>query len=319
MQDIINKQRIIYGAMGLGGAWNNKNSLTPEDISEAKRAIQTALDCGITFFDLADIYKGGKSELVFGEYLKEHPSLRENIIIQSKVGICLNATPFGSIYDFSYKHIIESVNNILKRLRTDYLDILLLHRPDALMDRDELRRAIDELFAQGKIRALGVSNMDYHQIELIEAYTGRKIVANQLELSLKKCDFVSSSVGFNNPIGLSHDFPIGTIEHAILNNINLQAWSPLARGLYTGAPLSNDTPERVLKTKEIVNRIAKDKNVSPEGVVLAWLMKHPAKISPVIGSKNPERIKKCMDALKVELTRTEWYELLVASKGVRMP
>ncbi|HKL98337.1 MAG TPA: aldo/keto reductase [Mobilitalea sp.] len=316
---ILPEQYLIYGTMGLGGEWNDTTQLTKAHLEEAKAAIDTALECGITYFDLADIYRAGKSEKVFGQYLKEKPGIREKMILQSKVGIHLTGAPFGSRFNFSYEHIITAVDGILSRLGTDYLDILLLHRPDPLLDRDEIKQAMDELFAQGKIRALGVSNMDYHQIKLLEAYTGRKIIANQLELSLLKTDFVSSATGFNNATGKNLDFQLGTLEYCMLNNVSLQAWGPLAKGIYTGKPLDENTPETVIKTKEIVERIAKEQKVSSEGVVLAWLMKHPAKINPVIGSKNPERIKKAMDAFKVKLTRDEWYELLVASKGVSMP
>ncbi len=313
------EQYIIYGAMGLGGPWEETFDLTEEQFIEGEKAIETALEEGITFFDLADIYKNGRSEIVFGEYLKKHPDIRENIILQSKVGIHIWGSDFGSRFEFSYKHIIESVDGILERLNTDYLDILLLHRPDPLCDRDELKKAIDELFISGKIRNLGVSNMDYHQMKLIEVYTGRRIVANQLELSLNKTEFVDSAVGFNNPHGKGLDFQLGTLEYCILNNVSLQSWSPLARGIYSGAPLEKDTPKTVLETKKLVAKLAKKYNVSLDAIVLSWLMKHPAKINPVIGTTKPERIKNAMEAFDVDLTRDEWYELLVKSKGVSMP
>lgn len=313
------EQYMIYGVMGVGGEWGDESSITEQQITEGYLAIQTALDCGINFFDLADIYKGGKSEIIFGKFLKDNPDLREKIIVQSKVGIQLTGSTFGSRYNFSYEHITKGVDSILQRLQTDYLDILLLHRPDPLMERDEIKKAIDGLFAQGKIRALGVSNMDYHQIQLVEAYTGRKVVVNQLQLSLRKHEFVSSAVGFNNVGGAGTDFPIGTIEYCILNNISLQSWTPIAKGIYSGATLGDNIPESVLKTKEIVERIAKEQKVPNDAVVLAWLMKHPAKINPVIGSKTPERIKNAMEAFKVQLSRDEWYELLVASLGRAMP
>ncbi|MDF2615185.1 MAG: aldo/keto reductase [Clostridia bacterium] len=313
------EQYIIYGAMGLGGAWEEDTPITEAHIEEAHAALSTALECGISFFDLADIYKAGKSETVFGHYLKENPGMREKIIIQSKVGIRLTGAPFGSRFDFSYSHIIEATDGILKRLNTDYLDILLLHRPDPLMSRDELKRAIDELFNQGKIRALGVSNMDHHQIQLIESYTGRKIVANQLELSLLKTDFVASAVGFNNSVGKNLDFPLGTLEYCMLNDVSLQSWSPLARGIYSKQTIDESTPKTICQTKEILGRIAKNKGTSIDSIVLAWLMKHPSKINPVIGTTKPERIKNAVEAFNVQLTRDEWYELLVASRGQRMP
>jgi len=313
------EQYMIYGVMGLGGEWGDYGLVTEANLEEGRLALDTAIECGITFFDLADIYKDGKSEIVFGHYLNKYPELREKIIIQSKVGILLKGAPFGSRFNYTYDHIINSVDNILSRIGTAYLDILLLHRPDPLMDRHELKSAIDELFAQGKIRALGVSNMDYHQIQLVEAYTCRKVVTNQLQLSLMKTDFVDSTVGFNNSGQRHIDFPIGTMEYCMLNNISIQSWSPVARGAYSGAPVDKDTPETVVKTKAIVERIAKEHNLSADGVVLSWLMKHPAKINPVIGSAKPGRIKNAMDAFDIELTRNEWYELLVASRGISMP
>lgn len=310
---------IIYGGMGLGGEWGKINPLTEIDYEEGRIALDTAIECGINFIDLADIYREGKSELVVGNYLKSKPGLREKLIIQSKVGIHLTGAEFGSRFDFSYKHIISSVDQILERIGTDYLDILLLHRPDPLLDRDEIKKAIDELFDSGKIRDLGVSNMDHHQIQLLEAYTGRKMVANQLELSLLKTDFISSAVGFNNYFSLGTNFPLGTIEHSILKNISLQSWSPIAQGIYTGKKLDKNTPQTVINTKKIVERLAKEKNVSTDAIVIAWLMKHPAKINPVIGSKNPQRIKNAVEAYSVELSRDEWYELVVSSTGKPMP
>lgn len=313
------EQYMIYGVMGLGGDWGDESPVTEANMEEGRLALTAALEEGIKFFDLADIYKDGKSEIVFGQFLKENPELREKIIVQSKVGIQIKGSSFGSRFNYTYNHIIEGVEGILSRINSDYLDILLLHRPDPLMDRHELKRAIDELFDQGKIRALGVSNMDYHQIQLVEAYTGRKVVANQLELSLKKTDFVDGTVGFNNPGGKALDFQLGTMEYCMLNDISLQSWSPLARGIYSGKKLDASTPATVLKTKEIVERIAEVQGLSADGVVLSWLMKHPAKINPVIGSTKPQRIKKAMDALAIDLSRDEWYELLVASRGVSMP
>lgn len=310
---------IIYGGMSLGGEWGNIDPLTKANFEEGRVALETAIESGINFIDLADIYKDGKSELVVGNFLKSKPGLREKLVIQSKVGIHLTGADFGSRFDFTYKHITGSVDQILERIGTDYLDILLLHRPDPLLERDELKKAIDKLFDSGKIRDLGVSNMDYHQIDLLEAYTGRKIVVNQLELSLLKCDFVRSSVGFNNDYSLGSDFPMGTIEHSILNNISLQSWSPIARGIYSGKKLDKNTVQTVINTKKIVERLAEEKNVSADAIVLAWLMKHPAKINPVIGSKNPQRIRNAVEAYSVELSRDEWYELVVSSTGKPMP
>ncbi|MGF7141915.1 putative oxidoreductase [Anaerotaenia torta] len=318
MEKQLPEQYLIYGIMGLGGSWEEDIPVSAQDIELGKTAIDAAIGCGIHYFDLADVYRAGKSDLVFGHYLKENPQIRERIIIQSKAGIRLTGTDFGARFDFSCEHIKNSVEGTLERLGTDYLDVLLLHRPDPLMDGQELKAALDELFLKEKIRALGASNMDYHQMKLIEACTGRRITVNQLELSLSKTDFISSGVGFNNRSGRNLDFPIGTLEYCMMNRVSLQSWGALAKGIYSGRPLDRTLPDTVHKTREIVERIAKDRKVSPEGVVLAWLMKHPAKIKPVIGSTNPKRIKNTTDAFKIQLTRDEWYELLVASRGMQM-
>ncbi|MCF7933529.1 MAG: aldo/keto reductase [Spirochaetia bacterium] len=313
-----NRDHVWYGAMGLGGSsWDAADRLTDRDIAEGAEVLDAVLDLGITRIDLADIYHQGKSELVVGEYLKRHLGLRERLTIQSKVGIRLTGSTFGSRFDFSYDHIISSVDGILERLGTNYLDSLLLHRPDPLMERSEIKDAIDRLFDDKKIRAIGVSNMSKEQIELLELYTGRHMVANQLELSLKKHDFVSSAVGFNNaPIT---DFPIGTIEYCMTHDVALQSWSPLARGVYTGRPADERTPATAGAVTRVVNRIAQEQSVAPEGVVMAWLLRHPAQIEPVIGTTTIPRIRACMQGYDVTLSRDQWYELLVAARGVPMP
>ncbi|MGM0431399.1 MAG: aldo/keto reductase [Spirochaetota bacterium] len=314
----MNKQRIIYGTMGLGDR-QSPAQLTGAEMDLGRKALEAALASGIDFFDTADIYQNGKSEAVLGQFLKEHPGLRKDLTLQSKVGIQTTGTDFGARYNFSYDHITTQIKKILERLGTDYLDILLLHRPDPLLERDELYRAIDQLFSERLIKALGVSNMNRDQIELIRLYTGRRVVANQLELSLHKHQFVSSFVGFNNPGGAGTDFPIGTLEYCMLNDITLQAWSPLAKGLYTGRPLTDPVSPEITHTQETVARMARELHVAPEAVVLAWVMRHPARIEPVIGTTDPLRIRNCMQAREVELSRDQWYELLVSARGERMP
>ncbi|MBC8061020.1 MAG: aldo/keto reductase [Clostridiaceae bacterium] len=304
--------------MGLGGGWN-KNPIEKKDIIEAQEAIEAALEIGINFFDHANIYQFNKSEEVFGEYLKSNKSIRDKIYIQSKVGIILGTEERKGQFDFSYDHIIKEVTGSLERLKTDYLDCLLLHRPDPLMEVKELKATIDYLFKNGMIKNIGVSNMSQHQIKHIAHYIERPIVANQLEMSLYKLDFVNGGVLFNQPGYNSIDFPIGTLEYCNRKGISIQAWSPLARGIYTGKELDKDVPLRVLKTKEMVNRMAEEKGVTGEVIVLAWLMRHPASISPVIGTKNPDRIRATKGASQLVLTRNEWYDLFITSRGEDMP
>lgn len=310
--------RLIYGTMGLGGGWN-KNPIEKKDIIEAQEAIEAAIETGINFFDHANIYQFNKSEEVFGQYLKANPSLRNKIFIQSKVGIVLATEERKAQFDFSYDHIIKEVTGSLKRLKTEYLDCLLLHRPDPLMEVKEVKAAVDYLFKKGMIKNIGVSNMGQHQIKYIAQYIERPIAANQLEMSLYKLDFVTGGILFNQPGYKNIDFPIGTIEYCNRKEISLQGWSPLARGIYTGKELDNEVPLKVIKTKEMVARMAEEKGVTSETIVLSWLMRHPALISPVIGTKNPDRIRATKGACELELTRDEWYDLFITSRGEDMP
>ncbi|WP_207655771.1 aldo/keto reductase [Vallitalea okinawensis] len=318
MSKISKTNRLIYGAMGLGGGWN-RNPIEEKHIKDAEEAIEAALLIGIYRFDHANIYQLGKSEEVFGHYLKRHQNKREELYIQSKVGIQLATEQRKGQYNFSYEHIMDEVTGSLNRLQTTYLDCLILHRPDPLMDGKELKKAIDNLFSSEMVRQIGVSNMSYHQMKLIEMYIERPLVANQLEMSLSKLDWIDATVTFNHSDYPMTDFPIGTIEYAMGNNIEIQAWGALAQGIYTGRILEEGTPEPVFKTKELVNQIASDKGITPEAIVLAWLMRHPGNISPIIGSKNPDRIRACKDAINVQLSRDEWYELFITSRGKNLP
>lgn len=313
----IKPSKIIYGMMGLGGGWDKK-SIEKRDYIEAQYAIEAALEIGINYFDHANIYQFGKSEKVFGQYLNSNKNLRENIIIQSKVGIEIPDNGSEVRYNLSYNYIIDEVSNILKRLNTEYLDCLLLHRPDPLMDSEDISSAINFLFKNGMIRDIGVSNMSYHQIQLIESYIERPIKINQLEMSLLKLDWLNSGVEFNSKNSSSVDFPVGTVEHCMRKGIMIQAWGSMAGGVFTGKNIK-DAPENIVRTSKLINDIALKQEVSPESVVLAWLMKHPAKISPVIGTTNPSRIKAIQYIDEVKLSREEWYELYISSRGNKLP
>jgi len=304
--------RIIYGAMGIGGEWNS-SPLEKKDISEGQEAIEAAIEIGINFFDHANIYRVGKSEEVFGYFLENNSALREKLYIQSKVGID------NGKYNFAYDHIISEVKGSLKRLKTDYMDCLLLHRPDPLMDVKELKAALDYLFNNGMIRAIGVSNMSHHQIEHIQYYIERPIAANQLQMSLAHIDWVSAGVEFNRPDYANTGFPIGTVEYCTRNNISIQAYGALANGFFSGRQLAEDAPQNRINTNNMVAKMALEKEVSREAIVLAWLMRHPANICPVIGTKNPDRIRAVKAAFDLELSREEWYDLFRTSRGVPMP
>lgn len=311
--------RLIYGCMGLGGPWEGREYGTAE-IEQAASAIEAAMGIGITLFDHADIYRSGKSEAVFGEVLSRTTGLRERIQIQTKCGIRLSQPGVEGYYDLGKDAILERVNGSLQRLRTDYIDVLLLHRPDPLMETAEVAAAVGQLMAEGKVRQLGVSNMSGAQIAFLQEQLEVPIVANQLEMSLHRRAWLESTVLVNHDDALGCSFPHGTLEHCVSQGIELQAYGSLAQGRYTGSTPDAPTPADTA-TSALVAQLAEEKGVTPEAVLLGWLMKHPARLSPVLGTSNPARIAACADAPAVAaaMTRTEWYGLWVAARGSRLP
>ena len=305
---------IGYGCMLIGGAWDAP-TVTAETQKQASLLVNTALDCGINFFDHADIYGKGKSEEAFADILRSKPSIREQIYIQSKCGIKLGP-PFTS-YDFSYKHIMSSAEGSLRRMGTDYLDVYLLHRPDPLVEPEEVARAFSELKQQGKVRWFGVSNHTPGQIELLQNYLDEPIVTNQVEMNIIHTHLFDAGIMYNqNNPRLARNTDL--IEYCRLHNITLQAWSPLARGYLSGRP--NPTAgAHVTDTSRLVEKFAKEKNCSSEAIILAWLLRHPAKIQAIPGVTNVERLKACCPAEPIELTRDEWYQLFIAGRGEVLP
>lgn len=316
----LNGSIISLGCMTLGGSWNDD---PPEEdtIEHAVNVIRTALDEGINFFDHADIYTRGKSEIVFSRIFSEIPGLRDKIYLQSKCGIRFPDDSYKGAphrYDFSYEHIIKSAETSLERLKTDYLDVLLLHRPDPLIEPQEVARAFDELKASGKVRYFGVSNHTAYQMELLRKYVNQPIIFNQIEFNVVHTDLLDEGIGFNQR---RPERPIrnnGTIEYCRMHDITLQAWSPIAKGKLTGNK-SIPEEERFSKTREILYSLAADKNVSPETILVAWILKHPAGIQPIVGTKNPERIKAVCKAAEIDLSREEWYLLFTAGRGESLP
>ncbi|MEV0698357.1 aldo/keto reductase [Saccharopolyspora sp. NPDC050389] len=308
--------RVLYGCMGLGGSWDAE-PLTAADIAAAEAAIQAALEIGITTFDHADIYRRGKAEAAFGEVLSSTPGLRERVVLQTKCGIRQAEGDRPGIYDLRGDSIVRRVEESLARLRTDVIDVLLLHRPDPLADPEDVAKALMSLHEQGLVGSFGVSNMSAAQIAHLQAHLGVPLVANQLEMSLHRRDWCEAGVLVNTAEGAANGFPLGTIEHCRANGISLQAWGPLARGRYTGG---QETPaERA--TAELVAALAEEKGTTPETIVLWWLQRHPARIAPVIGSAKPERIRACRDAVRQEpgLTHEEWYRLWITARGAALP
>jgi len=289
--------------------------------SEAVATIRAALDQGINLFDHADIYGGGRAEEAFAAIWQEVPGLRDRVIIQSKCGIRFAGDPDANAperYDFSYEHIVRSVEGSLRRLRTDHLDILLLHRPDPLVEPEEVARAFDHLEESGKVRYFGVSNHNAAQIELLQAYLSQPLVVNQLELNLLHTHLIEGGIVSNQdepPRVIRGD---GTLEYCRLHNIRVQSWAPMARGIVSGRAMEGMDP-RVARTAEAVAALAAARGVSPTAIVIAWLLRHPAGIQPIIGTTQPARIKAACEADRIELTREEWYRLFIAGRGSELP
>ncbi|QHT58979.1 aldo/keto reductase family oxidoreductase [Paenibacillus lycopersici] len=277
------------------------------DKAGAERFIQTSLEEGANFFDHADIYGGGKCEEIFADAIHMSDAVREKIILQSKCGIRQGQ------FDFSKEHILSSVDKILQRLRTDYLDVLLLHRPDALVEPEEVAEAFDQLESAGKVRHFGVSNQNPNQIALLKKFVKQSIVANQLQLSITNANMISNGVNVNmeNNSAINRDGSI--LDYCRLHDITIQPWSPFQFGFFEGVFLDNPKfPELNAK----IDEVAKKYDVSNTTIAIAWLLRHPAKMQPVTGTMNIERIKDCIRASEITLTREEWYEIYRAAGNI---
>ncbi|WP_372368686.1 aldo/keto reductase family oxidoreductase [Candidatus Uabimicrobium sp. HlEnr_7] len=304
--------RIAYGCMGIGGSWDH-NSLNINEQRNATIAIETAFETGINIFDHADIYCFGKSEHAFAQFIIDKPHLRDKIILQSKCGIRIATDNHIGHYDFSYDHIINSVEQSLKRLQTSYLDILLLHRPDVLVEGEEVAKAFSELHQSGKVRFFGVSNHTVMQIMYLQKYIQQPLVINQVQLNVIDNDLFNSGIvgGGGNSLD-----SVGLVEYCRINDITIQAWGPLASGkIFVEQPQNH----RVAAVQKVLHKLAEKYCTNTMAIALAWILLHPAQIQPVIGSSNPSRIRNACEAINVDLTRSEWYELFVAGRGANLP
>jgi len=279
------------------------------DQASAEKFIKTALDLGANFFDHADVYGNGACEALFAKAIGMTPALREQMILQSKVGIRTN------MFDFSKEHILEGVNGSLNRLQTDYLDILLLHRPDALVEPEDVAEAFDILHSSGKVRYFGVSNQKPMQIELLRKYLHQEIQCNQLQLSIPHSQMISNGIYVNmeNEGAIDRDGSI--LDYCRLNQITIQPWSPFQYGFFEGVFLDNP---KFPELNKVINHIAAAHSVSNTTIALAWLLRHPAKMQPVTGTMNINRLKDCIKSADVLLSREEWYEIFIAA-GNKLP
>ncbi|BDU51706.1 aldo/keto reductase [Haliovirga abyssi] len=287
--------RIIHGYWRL-----NDWDLSKEEVLSL---IKKDIDSGITTFDHADIYGGYSVERKFGDIISMDPRIRDKIEIITKCGIQLKADnrPNNWInhYDTSKKHIIESVKKSLRNFRTNYIDILLIHRPDPFMNPEEVAEAFLELKKAGKVREFGVSNFLPSQVNMLQSYLDFPITVNQVEISALQVE----------------QFYNGTIENCFEKRITPLAWSPLA-----GGEIFKGNSEKVVRVRKTLEKIAKEHNISGIDVVMySWLLMHPAKIVPIVGSSKWDRIRAAMYALEIKLSRQEWFEILEAANGNQIP
>lgn len=272
---------------------------------EADAFVGTCLEHGANFFDHADIYDAGNSERVFGKAIANR---RDKVIIQTKCGIVV-----GKSFDFSYEHIMESVNGSLKRLGTDYIDVLLLHRPDTLMEPEEVAKAFSELKAAGKVRHFGVSNQNPYQMQLLQRYLDMPICANQLQLSVMHTPMIQAGINVNmyNESAVNRDG--GVLEYCRLQDITIQPWSPMQYGFFEGCFVDNEKFPRLNKA---MGEIAEKYGVSKTTIAIAWLLRHPAKMQPITGTTNPNRLRESFKAADIRLTREEWYAIYKAAGNI---
>jgi len=278
---------------------------------EVQELVRTARDSGIDFLDHADVYGNELHgcERRFAEAMQLTPSQRDEVTIQTKTGIVGENGPY---FDFSYEHIIESVDGSLAALDTDRIDILLLHRPDALVEPEEVARAFDELEAAGKVRAFGVSNHTPRQIDLLRKYVRQPIVANQLQLSITHSPIIAQGVSANmadeeQSVTLDGG---GILDYCRLNDITVQAWSPFQAGFFNGVFLGN---EKYPELNAVIDRLAAAYGVPPIAIATAWITRHPAQMQVVLGTTSPERVAGAAQGSDLRLTRAEWYELFRAA------
>lgn len=294
-QTDLNASRIALGMM----------RISRMSVDEVELLVQSALEEGINFFDHADIYGGGKSEALFGEVLKRHPQWREKMIIQTKCSIRPGR------YDFSKDYILESVEGSLKRLNTDHIDILLLHRPDALCDPKEVAETFDILQSSGKVRYFGVSNHTPLQIELLKKYVKQPIIINQLQFSIVHSGMIDSGINANMKEQFAIDKDGGVLDYCRLHDITIQAWSIVQASWAEGTFINHPNYK---KLNDVLEEIGSQYGLTKNGVAVAWILRHPAIMQPIAGTTNPQHLKEICKAVDVELTREQWYQIYLSAE-----
>lgn len=276
---------------------------------EAEKLVLTAVDEGIDYFDHADVYGFGDSEEYFGRILEQNPGLRDRIHIQTKCALIRDQEKTLWI-DTTKEHILESVDASLKRLRTDYLDVFMLHNPDTLIEPEEVAEAFDELHAKGKVRHFGVSNFKTMDLCYLQSCLNQRLIINQLQLSVAHTELIDSSNSIKMREEVNVDRNGSVLAYMRMNKITVQAWSPFQVRFYGGVFMNDD---RYPTLNAVVNRMSQEKGVSPSALAIAWILRHPAKIQPLIGTTNRDRLRDICTASDVTLDRAEWYELYRAT------
>lgn len=300
--------RMSYGAMRISGTWDRK-ALKPEMEERGRKSLIAAFEAGYTLFDHADIYGAGLCEEIHGRLMKDMPEMRRRIFIATKCGIRFGGEPNADSphrYDFSSEYILKSCEGSLKRLQIEMIDIYQLHRPDLLMNPAEIAEAFDKLHKQGKVRYFGVSNFSPSFITTLQSALSARLVVNQVEIHLGRLDC----------------FYDGTLDQCLASNITPLAWSPLGGG-FLGAggkvEMRNSRYAQLTLLLQTLDETARKYNTSRTVIALAWLMKHPSKIIPIVGSNTADNIREAAKADDVELSRDDWYRILVAARGTPLP
>jgi len=279
------------------------------DDAAAVKVLETAVNSGINFFDNADMYGKGECEARFGRALRQSSIKREDILIQTKVGILDHA------YDFSKQHLIEAVDGSLQRLGVDYVDSLLLHRPDALIEPEEIATVFDQLQNAGKVRQFGVSNMNPSQVELLQHSLNQKLIVNQLQFGIMHTGPIDAGLHVNmtDPRSVDHDG--GIIEYSRLHDMTIQAWSQFQYGFFEGVFIDNP---KFQELNDELQKLADKYHVTKNGIAVAWILRHPAQMQVILGSMNQERIAQMAAGADVKLTHQEWYDVYLAA-GNNLP
>lgn len=303
--------RLCYGAMRIAGAWD-REKVDAAAIERGIRSLEGAVEAGYTFIDHADIYGDTTCEMIHGRALDRHPDWRDKLVVATKCGIRFEDEPPGSPhrYDFEGKYIRESINGSLQRLKLDRIDLYQLHRPDWLADPEDIAEAMIDIHKAGKVRYFGVSNFRPSLVDAVQSALPFRLVSNQVEIHLLRLAC----------------FEDGTLDQCLEKRMTPMAWSPLAGGRLAAAldekaalPKKEQDVEAVQRLRPVLADVAQAYGVTPLAVVMAWLMRHPSKIIPIVGSCRPEALRDAAKADTINLDRESWYRILLAARGHKLP